>query len=117
MQHLADTGVSLNRLKHINGVGTNARVRVVEQGVKHSVADLHTSARVWAARDATDWIRDIPNVELLGLGHGEDPTDPSFGARHVSAERAEGHTGYLAPGTDSLSNFAAIALGRYAEVR
>lgn len=84
---------------------------------RDSVADLHTSARVWAARDATDWIRDIPNVELLGLGHGEDPTDPSFGARHVSAERAEGHTGYLAPGTDSLSNFAAIALGRYAEVR
>ncbi|TJZ55655.1 hypothetical protein FCH28_09980 [Streptomyces piniterrae] len=81
------------------------------------VAELHTSARVWAARDASDWIGDIPNVELLGLGHGADPTDPDFGARRVSAERAEGHTGYLAPGTDSLRSFAAIALGRYGEVR
>lgn len=84
---------------------------------RESVAELHTSARVWAARDASDWIGDIPNVELLGLGHGEDPTDPAFGARRVPAERAEGHTGYLAPGTDSLRNFAAIALGRYGEVR
>ncbi|MGW2627909.1 alpha/beta hydrolase [Streptomyces chattanoogensis] len=84
---------------------------------RDSVAELHTTARVWAARDASDWIGDVPNVELLGLGHGEDPTDPAFGARRVPAERAEGHTGYLAPGTDSLRNFAAIALGRYGDVR
>ncbi|MFI0709657.1 alpha/beta hydrolase [Streptomyces inhibens] len=84
---------------------------------RDNVAELHTSARVWAARDASDWIGDIPNVELLGLGHGADPTDPAFGARRVSAERAEGHTGYLAPGTDSLRNFAAIVLGRYGHVR
>ncbi|MEU9113081.1 alpha/beta hydrolase [Streptomyces sp. NPDC048483] len=83
---------------------------------RDSTAELHTSARVWAARDASDWIGDIPNVELLGLGHGEDPTDPAFGARRVPAERAEGHTGYLAPGTDSLRNFAAIVLGRYGDV-
>ncbi|MFG2889259.1 alpha/beta hydrolase [Streptomyces sp. NPDC048248] len=82
-----------------------------------SVADLRTTARVWAARDASDWIGDIPNVELLGMGHGADPTGPGFGARHVSAARAEGHTGYLAPGTDSLRSFAAIALGHYADVR
>ncbi|MFG2222038.1 alpha/beta hydrolase [Streptomyces sp. NPDC048644] len=81
-----------------------------------SAAALHTGARVWAARDATDWIGNVPNVELLGLGHGEDPTDPAFGARRVSAVRADGHTGYLAPGTDSLRNFAAIALGHYAAV-
>ncbi|MEU6675791.1 alpha/beta hydrolase [Streptomyces sp. NPDC046925] len=74
-----------------------------------SVADLHTSARVWAARDDSDWIGDVPNVELFGLGHGEDPADPGFGARRVPAERAEGHTGYFAPGTDSLRAFAAIA--------
>ncbi|MGW9046689.1 alpha/beta hydrolase [Streptomyces lydicus] len=84
---------------------------------RDSVAELHTSARVWAARDASDWIADVPNVELLGLGHGADPTSPAFGARHVSAERAEGHTGYLAPGTDSLRSFAAIVLGRYGDVR
>ncbi|MGW6055123.1 alpha/beta hydrolase [Streptomyces sp. NPDC055189] len=74
-----------------------------------SVADLHTSARVWAAKDDSDWIGDVPNVELFGLGHGEDPADPGFGARHIPAERAEGHTGYFAPGTDSLRAFAAIA--------
>ncbi|MFI9046312.1 alpha/beta hydrolase [Streptomyces sp. NPDC053427] len=84
---------------------------------RDSVAELGTSARVWAARDASDWIGDVPNVEFLGLGHGEDPTDPAFGARRVPTERAEGHTGYLAPGTGSLRNFAAIALGRYGEVR
>ncbi|WP_043264196.1 alpha/beta hydrolase [Streptomyces sp. CT34] len=87
-------------------------------GMRHGdVAELRTPARVWAARDASDWIGDVPNVELLGLGHGTDPTDPAFGARRVSAENARGHTGYLAPGTDSLRNFAAIALGRYAAVR
>ncbi|MEU9122365.1 alpha/beta hydrolase [Streptomyces sp. NPDC048506] len=83
---------------------------------RDSVAELHTTARVWAARDASDWIGDVPNVELLGLGHGADPTDPAFGARRVSAEQAEGHTGYLAPGTDSLRNFAAIVLGHYSDV-
>ncbi|WP_338696139.1 alpha/beta hydrolase [Streptomyces sp. Q6] len=76
-----------------------------------SVADLHTRARVWAARDDSDWIAKVPNVELFGLGHGVDPTDRAFGARRVPAERAEGHTGYFAPGTDSLRAFAAIATG------
>ncbi|MGW6022959.1 alpha/beta hydrolase [Streptomyces sp. NPDC055099] len=74
-----------------------------------NVADLRTSARVWVAKDDSDWIGDVPNVELFGLGHGEDPADPGFGARRVPAERAEGHTGYFAPGTDSLQAFAAIA--------
>ncbi|ATL27475.1 alpha/beta hydrolase [Streptomyces formicae] len=74
-----------------------------------SVADLHTTARVWAAKDDSDWIGKVPNVELFGLGHGEDPTAADFGARHVPAERAEGHTGYFAPGTDSLRAFARIA--------
>ncbi len=83
---------------------------------RDNVAELHTSARVWAARDASDWIGDIPNVELLGLGHGADPTDPAFGASRVPAEQAVGHTGYLAPGTDSLRNFSAIVLGRYGAV-
>ncbi|MDT0459103.1 alpha/beta hydrolase [Streptomyces sp. DSM 41527] len=84
---------------------------------RDNVAQLHTPARVWAARDASDWIGDVPNVELFGLGHGADPTEPAFGARRVSAVRAVGHTGYLAPGTDSLRNFAAIVLGRYGAVR
>ncbi|MFI1965229.1 alpha/beta hydrolase [Streptomyces pathocidini] len=81
-----------------------------------TAADLGTGARVWAARDTSDWIRHVPNVDVLGLGHGEDPTEPSFGARVVSSTEAEGHTGYFAPGTDALRNFTAITLGRFGEV-
>ncbi|WP_394434462.1 alpha/beta hydrolase [Streptomyces sp. SGAir0957] len=76
-----------------------------------SVSALRTSARVWAARDDSDWIAKVPHVELLGLGHGTDPVDPSFGARRIPAERAHGHTGYFAPGTDSLRAFTRIATG------
>ncbi|GEB58950.1 alpha/beta hydrolase [Streptomyces gardneri] len=76
-----------------------------------NVAELGTSARVWAAKDPTDWIDRIPNVELAGLGHGTDPTDPDFGARRVPAEDANGHGGYFAPGTSSLRAFAAISAG------
>ncbi|MER5882412.1 alpha/beta hydrolase [Streptomyces sp. NPDC001941] len=74
-------------------------------------ADLGTDARVWAAKDATDWISKVPHVEFAGLGHGTDPTDPAFGARRVPAAGARGHDGYFAPGTDSLRTFAAIARG------
>ncbi|MFI6682098.1 alpha/beta hydrolase [Streptomyces sp. NPDC050485] len=76
-----------------------------------TAADLHTDARVWAARDPSDWIGDVPHVEFAGLGHGADPTDPAFGARRVPAADAQGHTGYFAPGTESLKAFAAIATG------
>ncbi|WP_314172984.1 alpha/beta hydrolase [Streptomyces winkii] len=81
-----------------------------------SVRGLGTRVRVWAARDAGDWIGRVPNVEFLGLGHGTDPASAEFGARVVSSERADGHTGYLAPGTDSLANFAAVTLGSYESV-
>ncbi|MEU7245694.1 alpha/beta hydrolase [Streptomyces sparsogenes] len=80
-------------------------------------ADLGPAARVWAARDGSDWVRRVTGFDFLGLGHGEDPTDPSFGARVVSAAGAHGHTGYFAPGTESLRNFARIALGHFAAVR
>ncbi|MDW4907269.1 alpha/beta hydrolase [Streptomyces sp. ADMS] len=74
-------------------------------------------ARLWAtARDATDWIRRIPPVELFGVGHGADPADPDFGARVVASDRAEGHTGYFTPGTASLRNYADIAVGHYGAV-
>ncbi|NGO80473.1 hypothetical protein G6045_33170 [Streptomyces sp. YC504] len=75
------------------------------------VADLHTKARVWAAKAQDDWIDDVPNVELFGLGHGADPAGPGFGARTVPTARVDGHTGYFEPGTDSLRAFARIALG------
>ncbi|MCC3767785.1 alpha/beta hydrolase [Streptomyces sp. UNOC14_S4] len=83
-----------------------------------SAADLHTGARVWAVRrNGDDWIGTIPNVELFGLGHGTDPTSAEFGARVVSSGGSHGHSGYFAPGTESLRGSAEIALGRYETVR
>ena len=79
-------------------------------------SDLHTTAHVWAARDSSDWISDVPHVEFAGLGHGQDPVSRSFGARVISAAGADGHPGYFAPNTASLANFADIALGDYAAV-
>lgn len=79
------------------------------------VDDLHTDARVWAAKDPDDWIDNVPNVEFAGLGHGADPASPEFGARRVPAGDAHGHTGYFAPGTESLHAFAAIAEGTYTD--
>ncbi|MFD7321098.1 alpha/beta hydrolase [Streptomyces sp. NPDC059875] len=76
-----------------------------------NVAELRTSARVWAAKDPSDWIDKVPNVSFAGLGHGADPADPAFGARPVPATDARGHDGYFAPGTQSLRTFAAIAEG------
>jgi hypothetical protein len=75
-----------------------------------SVRQLHTSARVWAGRAGGDWIRYVPHVELLGLGFGPDPTDPSFGARPFDCG-AGGHSGYFRPGGIALRNLARIALG------
>ncbi|WP_075779876.1 alpha/beta hydrolase [Streptomyces acidiscabies] len=77
---------------------------------------LHTSAHVWAMRDADDWIQDVPYLELGGLGHGEDPVSEAFGARRLAAKEAHGHAGYFEPGTDSLRNFAEIGTGAYRSV-
>ncbi|WP_327360723.1 alpha/beta hydrolase [Streptomyces sp. NBC_01296] len=76
-----------------------------------NAAGLHTGARVWAARGPSDWIADVPNVQLAGIGHGADPASAAFGARKVPAADVRGHTGYLAPGSQSLAAFAAIARG------
>ncbi len=76
-----------------------------------SLAGLGTRARVWAMRDSDDWIQDVPNLEVGGLGHGADPVDPSFGARILSADGAIGHAGYFEPGTRSLKNFALVGVG------
>ncbi|MFF3326811.1 alpha/beta hydrolase [Streptomyces sp. NPDC002889] len=81
-----------------------------------NVAGLHTRARVWAMRDSDDWIQDVPHMAVGGLGHGEDPVTPEFGARLLSAAGAIGHGGYFEPGTESVDNFAEIGLGWYAGV-
>ncbi|WP_053758593.1 alpha/beta hydrolase [Streptomyces sp. AS58] len=79
-------------------------------------AHLRTSARVWAMRDADDWIEDVPNLEFGGLGHGADPVSTAFGARVLSTRGAHGHAGYFEPGTQSLANFAEIGVGSYSAV-
>ncbi|MGW2699144.1 alpha/beta hydrolase [Streptomyces sp. NPDC001340] len=78
-----------------------------------NASGLGTSARVWAMRDATDWVQDVPYLEVGGLGHGADPVSSSFGARVLSARDAQGHAGYFQPGTDSLRNLADIGVGAY----
>jgi hypothetical protein len=86
-------------------------------GMRVATADrLGTAARVWAMRDATDWVQDVPYLELGGLGHGEDPVSAAFGARVLSARDAQGHSGYFEPGTDSLRNLAGIGVGAYRSV-
>ncbi|MFB7897747.1 alpha/beta hydrolase [Streptomyces xiamenensis] len=78
-----------------------------------SAAALGTGARVWASRAPADWISAVPNVQVLGLGHGTDPTDPAYGARVFTSDDAGGHAGYGTPGTDALRNLSAITLGAY----
>ncbi|GAB2736070.1 alpha/beta hydrolase [Streptomyces bullii] len=79
-----------------------------------SAADLHTRARVWAARGAGDWVENVPHLsaELFGttVGFGTDPVSPAFGAR-VFAAGDGGHSDYFAPGSTSLTNLARIVLG------
>ena len=77
---------------------------------------LDTKARVWAMRDATDWIQDVPYLEFGGLGHGADPVSADFGSRVLAARNAQGHAGYFQPGTDSLRNLAEIGVGAYGAV-
>ncbi len=80
-----------------------------------SVRSLHTTARVWAGRAAGDWIAGVPHIRLLGLGFGQDPVAPAFGAR-IFACGSGGHSSYLNPGSAALRNLAAIALGDPAQV-
>jgi len=82
----------------------------------HKASQLRTTARVWAMRDPDDWVKDVPYLEVGGLGHGEDPVSAAFGARVLSARDAEGHGGYFEPGTDSVRNFAEIGVGAYRSV-
>ena len=81
-----------------------------------NASHLRTTAQVWAMRDATDWVQDVPYLELGGLGHGADPVSAAFGARVLSARGAKGHAGYFEPGTDSVRNFAEIGVGAYRSV-
>ncbi|MFC9972917.1 alpha/beta hydrolase [Spirillospora sp. NPDC127200] len=81
-----------------------------------SVADLRTTATVWAGRAKGDWTRYVPKVRVAGLGFGRDPLSPAFGARRFDAGTGP-HSAYLKPGSTALRNLTLIALGRHAEVR
>ena len=80
-----------------------------------SVHAMHTTARVWAGRGASDWIQYVPHIQFLGLGFGQDPMAPAFGAR-IFATGTGGHSSYFQPGGISLRNLAEIALGNPAAV-
>ncbi|AQS65770.1 alpha/beta hydrolase [Streptomyces pactum] len=75
------------------------------------VTALDTEARVWAAKSPHDWIDRVPDVEVLGLGHGADPTSSGFGATVLPADDVPAHDAYFATGTSTLAAFAAIAGG------
>jgi hypothetical protein len=81
-----------------------------------NAAGLGTGARVWATRDADDWIREVPHVEFGALGHGADPVGEDFGARVFSSAGAVGHGGYFVPGTASLRNLAHIGTGDFGDI-
>ena len=76
-----------------------------------SVADLHTTARVSAARAADDWIRFVPHLRLGDLGHGADPAAPSFGAVPLPVDDVRAHDGYFRRGSRSLAAIAGVVTG------
>lgn len=69
--------------------------------------------RLWAMRAEGDWIVDVPHLNFGGLGHGDDPAEPGFGAERLATEGASGHSEYFEPGTSSLANLAAVGTGSY----
>ncbi|MER5930757.1 alpha/beta hydrolase [Streptomyces sp. NPDC002054] len=81
-----------------------------------NVDELGSTARVWATRAAGDWIADVPHLEVGGVGHGADPMSGDFGARLLSSAGAKNHTGYFAPGSVSVDNFAKIGTGSFGSV-
>ncbi|MGW5651437.1 alpha/beta hydrolase [Streptomyces humi] len=103
------TGLGVTDIALVGSPGTGA----------DSAAALHTSARIWAARGAADWIADVPHLraDLFGtsVGFGTDPVSPAFGAR-VFAAGPGGHSDYFTPGSASLANLARIVLGETTEV-
>jgi pimeloyl-ACP methyl ester carboxylesterase len=75
------------------------------------VVDLHTRARVWAGSDPGDWTLRLPDLRILGAGHGTNPTRPGFGALRLDVHDAVGHDGYFVPGTVALRSLARVVDG------
>jgi alpha/beta hydrolase family protein len=71
-------------------------------------------ARVWSALAPGDWIRRVPQLRLLDLGHGRRPSSPGFGATPLPTDGVAGHDYYLVPGSATLEAVAEIVLDRRA---
>uniref|UniRef100_UPI00037AF851 alpha/beta hydrolase n=1 Tax=Actinoalloteichus spitiensis TaxID=252394 RepID=UPI00037AF851 len=92
-------------------IDVGSLVAVGSPGLRASTAgELSGADQVWAMRADDDWIGWVAGLSLGGLGHGPDPTEPSFGARVVPAGDASGHDGYFVPGTGSLGRLAEITV-------
>jgi pimeloyl-ACP methyl ester carboxylesterase len=72
---------------------------------------LRTHARLWVGSARGDWTRWLPDLRILGLGHGTNPSRPWFGARRLDVAGASGHDGYFVTGTTSLRSIAAVVDG------
>lgn len=93
--HSYGTVVCGRALRGDDAVDPDAVVLLASAGTDaRRVADLDTTATVWAGRTQDDPVRFVPNVRVLGLGHGRDPLDPEFGATPVALGSARGHSGY-----------------------
>ena len=68
-------------------------------------------AQVFSALAPADWIRRIPQIRLLDLGHGRRPSDPAFGATPLPTAGVAGHDFYLTPGSTTLNAVADVILG------
>jgi hypothetical protein len=69
-------------------------------------------ARVWSALAPGDWMRNVPQLRLLGLGHGRRPSSARFGAIPLPTAGVAGHDYYLVPGSATLEAVTEIVLGR-----
>jgi hypothetical protein len=76
----------------------------------NTVAELGTTAHVWAGLSDRDAMRFVPGLKIFGLGHGRQPADPLFGATVFPTRDVVDHDHYLYPGTDSQKSLTLIAL-------
>lgn len=77
-----------------------------------NLAQLPSSARVWAMRGSADWVRWLPRGRIGPYGHGRQPTDRRFGAHLLDAGSVVGHSGYYEPDSTALRAIAAVVVGR-----
>jgi hypothetical protein len=81
-------------------------------GMGASRASQLGGARVFSALAPADWIRRVPQIRLLDLGHGRRPSTPSFGATALPTAGVAGHDYYLEPGGATLPAVANVVLDR-----